>query len=140
MVAEIGINGVLIGTFTTSLFYLFSRFFIISNKVYKIKYMIYIKRILFYMLVSFLSLCVTLLICQNYLTESKMAFIVRAMCVGCLALLTTTMLLLHTREFWFIVNKFLSHNLRQKINKLSLSIICIGSILLFCLLFRFSGG
>lgn len=140
LVNRVGINGVLIGTFITSLFYLFSRFFIISNKVYKIKYIVYIKRIVSYMLVSFLSLSMTLLICQDYLTDSKSTFIVRAMCVGCLALLTTAILLLHTKEFWFIVNKFLPYNLRKKFNKLSLTIICIISILLFYLFFRLSGG
>lgn len=44
LVNKLGINGVLIGTFITSLIYLFSRFYIIARYVYKIKYNYYVKR------------------------------------------------------------------------------------------------
>lgn len=139
LVRKIGMNGVLMGTFITSLFYLFSRLFIISHKVFKIKYIIYIKQILYYMLTSCISSSVTLFVCKDYLADNKLEFIVKALCVGCLALVTTTIPLSYTKNFWYLLDRFLPHKMRKKFNRLSLSIICMGSILLFYLLIRFLG-
>lgn len=44
LVNVMGINGVLIGTFVTSLIYLFSRFYIIARVVYDVKYGYYVKK------------------------------------------------------------------------------------------------
>lgn len=91
------------------------------------------------MLTSCISSSVTLFVCKDYLADNKLEFIVKALCVGCLALVTTTIPLSYTKNFWYLLDRFLPHKMRKKFNRLSLSIICMGSILLFYLLIRFLG-
>ncbi len=65
LVNKLGIDGVLIGTFVTSLIYLFSRFFIISKYVFYTKYIHYLKRIVLYFLISAVSYTIIWLTYKN---------------------------------------------------------------------------
>lgn len=107
LVNIIGVNGVLIGTTITSFFYLFSRFYIISKKVYNINYTHYILRILSYFLVSALSIVATFLIVRNFTEKTVVLFIIRAVFVVIVAIVIPSICLFFTKEFQFLLGKII---------------------------------
>lgn len=105
---KIGLNGVLIGTFVTSLIYLFSRFFVISKYVYKISYLHYIKKILFYGLSSVISFSVSFFVLKNFKGIAQYGvtgFGFKTILVAIMSILSTVMLLCKTREMDFLISK-----------------------------------
>ncbi len=77
LVNKLGINGVLIGTFITSLIYLFSRFYIIARYVYKIKYNYYVKKVLYYAIISCFTFIVSYLVSENIKEGEIIWFIIK---------------------------------------------------------------
>ena len=126
LVNKLGINGVLIGTFITSLIYLFSRFYIIARYVYKIKYNYYVKKILYYAIISCFTFIVSYLVSENIKEGEIIWFIIKTILVVLLALFLTSLFLSFSREFEFLKNKLLPANIRKFVNKYTIG---IGSVL-----------
>lgn len=117
LVYRMGINGVLIGTFVTSLIYLFSRFYIIARFVYEVKYWYYVKKILYYGLVSAASFLITYFATRSLVGDGVVRFCVLAVAVGILSILTTAFLLSYSKEFEFLKVKLLPGKVRKFANK-----------------------
>lgn len=128
LVQLIGIDGVLIGTFVTSLIYLFSRFYIISQYVYKISYSYYLKKILFYFAISTFCFVIIWYTTEGIVGLIFASFIVRMILVIILSGVLPVAILSFTKEFKFMIERLLPIKI-QKICKPS--IICtLGVILL----------
>lgn len=102
-----GINGVLIGTFLTSLIYLFSRFYIIAKYVYNVRYFDYVKRIFYYGLISIFTFLILYFATMNLNGTGVIWFAIKAVIVGLLAVFCTALFLAFTKEFGFLKNKLL---------------------------------
>lgn len=126
LVNKLGINGVLIGTFITSLIYLFSRFYIIARYVYKIKYNYYVKKVLYYAIISCFTFIVSYSVSENIKEGEIIWFIIKTILVVLLALFLTSLFLSFSREFEFLKNKLLPANIRKFVNKYTIG---IGSVL-----------
>ena len=99
LVRGMGINGVLIGTFVTSLVYLFSRFYIIAKYVYDVKYWHYIKKIIYYGLISIFSFIITYFSTKGLDGDGGLWFGVRTIIVCFLSILTTAFFLAQSLNF-----------------------------------------
>ena len=121
---RIGINGVLIGTFVTSLIYLFSRFFVISKYVFKVKYWYYVKKIGMYGVVSALTFFITYFATKNLIGDGIFRFGVRTIIVAMLSILTTAFFLSFTKEFDFLKNKLVPGKARKYLNKVTVGVCC----------------
>lgn len=122
LVQKIGLNGVLIGTFVTSLIYLFSRFFVISKYVFDIRYIYYVKKILLYFGISIVSEGLTWIVCRDINGDTVFNFMERSVIIGLLAILIPSTLLSFTEEFKFLIDKMLP----SKIKKHSKSYVFVG--------------
>lgn len=136
LVRVIGIDGVLIGTFVTSLTYLFSRFYIIAKYVYKIPYRFYVQRILMYFAISTASFMIAYFACRNIIGETIVSFVVRMVFVGLLTILMPAAILSFTKEFQFLSNKLLP----QKVRKLSDKYVLCGASVIIIILSIVIGG
>lgn len=134
LVYRMGINGVLIGTFITSLVYLFSRFYIIARFVYEVKYWYYVKKILYYFLVSAASFLFVYFSTRSLVGDGKVRFCVLAVTVGIISILSTAFLLSFSKEFEFLKVKILPDKVRKFANKAVIvaacAIVVIASILI----------
>ena len=127
LVKPLGIDGVLIGTFVTSLIYLFSRFYIIAKKVYRVPYRNYVIRILLYFSLSAVSLGLMYFACSRISGCSLKSFLVRMVVVVLMALFFPIAALAFTKEFQFLANKLLPMKIRKYCNK---NVLCGISVLL----------
>lgn len=137
LVNKLGINGVLIGTFITSLIYLFSRFYIIARYVYKIKYNYYVKKILYYAIISCFTFIISYFVSENISGGDFIWFIIKIILVVLLALFLTSFFLSFSREFEFLKNKLLPTNIRRYVNKYTVgigSVFVIGISILLSIL------
>ncbi len=125
LVNIIGINGVLVGTFVTSLIYLFSRFYIISKYVFNVSYFYYIKKISYYFFVAIVSFLITYFVTKNINDTNVIYFFVKAILVGSLSILITIFLLLFTKEFVFLKKKFVPKRFIKFFNKKIILISCL---------------
>lgn len=117
LVKKIGVNGVLIGTFITSLIYLFSRFYIISKYVYAIKYWHYIKKLGIYCVVSVLTFISTFISTINLDVNGLQLFVFRTIIVCILSVLSTIFLLSFTAEFDFLKNRLVHQTIKKYLKK-----------------------
>ena len=132
LVQLIGVDGVLIGTFITSLIYLFSRFYIISKFVYKISCFHYLKCLTKYSLFSLISFFTTYLAVKNINGNSGLIFGIKAILVGVIALFSTVVLLSFTKEFDILISKLIPTKAQRFFKKLILIImLCFTLILTF---------
>lgn len=136
LVYRMEINGVLVGTFVTSLIYLFSRFYIIAKIVYKINYWYYVKKILYYSVVSIACFFATYLAAENLSGDGLKWFCVRLFVVGILSVLTTAFFLSFSQEFEFLKNKLVPNRIRWITNK---PIIVFIGIVIIALSFVLGG-
>ena len=125
LVNVIGINGVLIGTFLTSLTYLFFRFYIIARFVYKVKYWYYVKKILYYSLISVLTFMISIIATKNLNGDKIVSFGIKTIIVGILSVTVTSFFLSFSPEFEFLKNKLLPIRLKNYVEKIVLGIACI---------------
>lgn len=134
LVKPLGIDGVLIGTFVTSLIYLFSRFYIIAKHVYKVPYRNYVIRILLYFVLSAVSLVLIYFACSRISGSSLKSFGVRMVVVILMALFIPLTVLSFTKEFTFLSDKLLPIKLKKFANKFVFGgisvLLVIGSILI----------
>ena len=107
LVKKLGVDGVLIGTFITSLIYLFSRFYAIAKYVFKVNYLYYLKKVFQYFAVSAASFFITYTVFRNGQKVVGFSFIIRAICVSLLAILTPATALSKTEEFKFLTDKLI---------------------------------
>lgn len=117
LVKPLGIDGVLIGTFVTSLIYLFSRFYIIAKHVYKVPYRNYLSRILLYFTLSGGSLAISYFACSGILGASIKSFIIRLVIVVLMALFIPLTALSFTQEFKFLSDRLLPNKIKKFANK-----------------------
>lgn len=133
-----GINGVLIGTFLTSLIYLFSRFYIIAKYVYNVRYFDYVKRIFYYGLISIFTFLILYFATMNLNGTGVIWFAIKAVIVGLLAVFCTALFLAFTKEFGFLKNKLLPEKIRKYANKWVIAIVCILIIGISVILGRYT--
>lgn len=134
LVKPLGIDGVLIGTFVTSLIYLFSRFYIIAKHVFKVSYRYYLSRILLYFVLSGGSLAISYFACIGITGASVESFIIRIAVVVLIALFMPLTVFSFTQEFKFLSDKLLPNKLKKYANKfifggISVAIIALAIIL-----------
>lgn len=137
LVNVMGINGVLIGTFVTSLIYLFSRFYIIARVVYEVKYWYYVKKILCYGLISICTFLISYFATLNINGNGVVWFCVKTIMVGLLAILSTAFLLSFSREFEFLKNKLVPNVVKRFTSKVFIGGACIVSLIVAII---FGGG
>lgn len=129
LVNILGLNGVLIGTFITSLIYLFSRFYIIAKYVYKVNYWYYIKKIIYYGNISVLTFLITYFTTRYMNDTGKLYFGMKIAIVALLSVFNTTFFLSFSQEFDFLKNHFMPKKLRKYINKMTIGIGCVVIII-----------
>ena len=137
LVKPLGIDGALIGTFVTSLIYLFSRFYIIAKHVYNLPYKNYVIRILFYFMLSAISLAVIYFVCSRIPGFSPISFGARMIVVVLMAVSIPLTVLSFTQEFRFLSNKLLPNKLKKFANKFVFGGI---SVAIIALVFIIGGG
>lgn len=126
LINVMGINGVLIGTFITSLIYMFSRFYIIAKHVYRVYYWYYLKKIFSYILISLASFSFVFFATKNMNYDGLFCFIIRVLAVGLLSALSTAFFVSFTKEFEFLKNKFLPVKIRKFVKRSTLGVGCIA--------------
>lgn len=124
LVKVMGINGVLIGTFITSLIYLFSRFYIIAKYVYEVNYWYYVKKILFYGLITAATFTTTYLATRDLNDSGLIWFSIRVFIVAILAALSTMFLLSFSIEFEFLKNRLVPGRFKKYIHKVIIGVEC----------------
>lgn len=107
LVNLIGLDGVLIGTFITSLIYMFSRFYIISKQIFLIDYLYYVKKIMFYFLISFISFSVVYFSTYSIDVVNLNDLIIKCLIVGSLSSFISATLLSFTKEYKYFIDKFI---------------------------------
>ncbi len=125
LVKSLGVNGVLIGTFVTSLIYLFSRFYIISKYVYKVSYLSYLKKLFFYFALSLADICLAYYVVRGIPGTTWLNFFVRAILIASLAILFSGFVLSFTSEFKYLVNKMLPDKLSRYIKPVFLGTMVV---------------
>lgn len=137
LVKVLGINGVLIGTFITSLIYLFSRFYIIARYVYEVKYSYYVKKIIFYGVISIATFGIAFFSTKNMCDSDFKWFVFRTLIVGLIAVLSTAFFLSFTREFDFLKSKLLPEKICKYAKSKVLGILCVTIVVISII---FGGG
>ena len=121
LVQTMGIDGVLIGTFITSVLYLYSRLAIVSTKIYKTNFLEYFVKILGYFLISIISVVFTRICTQWIEGNSITTFIVRMIIVVISAITVPALLLSFTTEFKYLIEKFIPVKIRNIFYKIDRS-------------------
>lgn len=134
LVKRLGIVGALIGTFVTSLIYLFSRIYIISKHVFKVSYVSYLGKLFFYFGISLLTIVICHLLIGKTETEGWFGFAIRAVYIGVISSTCSITMMSVTNEFKFLCEKLLPSKARlllRPIVIIPIAVILIG--LLFVL-------
>lgn len=97
LVYFIGINGVLIGTFITSIIYLFSRVFIYYNKILHVSFIKFIFRFFSWMLISGVTIVIVGYIDNLFSSLTWLLLVFKAIIVFCVATLIPMTILLTKR-------------------------------------------
>lgn len=125
LVKKLGVNGVLIGTFITSLFYLFSRFYIISKRVYFIPYCSYVLTFLKYGLTSIIAVIAEILVVRNINGITTIIFLFKMILVTVIAVVIPVICLAGTREIKFFMQKVVPYKWKKLINSKSVIAVCL---------------
>lgn len=99
LVQKIGIDGVLIGTFITSLVYLFSRFYIIASCVYHISYWHYLIKFLRYFSVAIVCVIIMYMATSQTTSTTLIAMAMKSIVTVLLAAILPLCILNLTPEF-----------------------------------------
>lgn len=136
----IGVNGVFIGTFITSLIYLFSRFFVISKYVFHIHFSYYALKNLKFGLVSITSFLLVYYVTKDFNGDGIVNFGIRAFFVVCLAVFVTAFLVSFSKEFTFLTNKLVPTGIKKLISKTSLFVISLLLVVMLLIIEICIGG
>ncbi len=117
LVQKMGIDGVLIGTFITSLIYLFSRFYIIGKLVYKVPCRYYVMTVLKYFSFAAASMLTLYAVTSHAQTNTLWSAAVKIVFVGILAAALPLCFLVTTEEWQFIADVMLPEKLRKICSK-----------------------
>lgn len=129
LVRPLGIDGVLIGTFITSLIYLFSRYFVISKKVFKNSFGHYIIGIIKYWTISFVSCIVIYVSIRRLYGDGLMRFVICTIVVAMLSALLPSIFFMGIKDFTVVINKMVPPIIQKLINR---KFFCIITILIIC--------
>ena len=142
LVGRYGVDGCLIGTLITSLIYIFSRFYIISNKVFKDKFGSYIYRTLRYFLISTLTTCLIYIANKNINDTSLIVFLLHTLLVFIEAVVITLLSVCYNKSFKFLCEKMLSARLKKITNSALAKIVGIILVIILFLasVFLCGGG
>lgn len=133
LVRRMGVNGVLIGTLITSIFYLISRVYVVNKKIYNSRFVLYIVRFVGYFVCSFWAMALVHLICKSIAQVSILAFFFRTILVIIASAAMTGLILCLTSTYEFIRLKFL-HGRMYKILTRRNSILISTLVLVFLLI------
>lgn len=104
LVQKMGVDGVLIGTFVTSLIYLFSRFYIIGCRLFHMAYRYYILRMLKYFSVAAAAMLILRVVTSFMQTDTFLAMVIKMVFVGALAAALPLCFLIVTEEWKLIAD------------------------------------
>ena len=113
LVKLIGINGVLIGTFITSLIYLYSRLAIVAKKIYCTSFATYLKKFLYYFIISLTTVIITYICSRPLAGNSIITFALRMLIVTIIAIIVPSIFLLNSKEFGYLIEKFVPLNIKK---------------------------
>lgn len=131
LVSLMGVDGALIGTFVTSLIYLFSRYYIITKYVYFVPYVQYIKKIFLYFGLSFFTFLITYIVCNRIEVTTWIQFIIQALLVACIAVAIPCFCLSFMPEFQFLTKKMIPLQKERYLKMLFAGITAIAICLAF---------
>lgn len=117
LVKSLGISGVLIGTLITSLIYIFSRLYIISQKVFNISYAYYFNKILKYFLISICTIGISHLTLKKMCYNSWSAIVWTGLYLLIISLAVPTVLTIKTPETLFIFRALWENSFLNKVKK-----------------------
>lgn len=141
LVQKLSVDGVLIGTFVTSLIYLFSRFYIIGKYVYDIPYRHYLKEIFKYFFVAAISIFMMSTIYQTFTYADSLFFMIIK--VGIVIILAATLPLCFfsfTAEYQFIVETMVPTKLKKFCSCLFILCFTIGVIVIISISGKYSNS
>ncbi len=105
LVQTVGVNGVLIGTFITSLIYIFARLIILSNNIFHVTFYYYIKKLMRYFIVSALIYNITLSMTNTISGETILSFLSRSIAVAVIVIIISICFFCDLPEYRFAFNK-----------------------------------
>ena len=114
LVQMIGIDGVLIGTFVTSLFYIFTRFYIISHKVFEVQYSYYLKKFFRFGVITAVTFLSELAFTHFITGTNIISFIFRIIGVVLIALIVMWLFMKNTEEYSFLLQKLVPSKIRKR--------------------------
>lgn len=124
-----GINGVLIGTFLTSLIYLFSRFYVITSKVFHNSFGQYIVKFIKYWIISLFSGVIINASIYRLYGDGVLHFVICMIIVVSLSACIPGFFLMWTKDFNSVIEKMVPLKLQKFIKRKYIFII---SILIIC--------
>ncbi|WP_338587263.1 lipopolysaccharide biosynthesis protein [Clostridium baratii] len=134
LVQLIGINGVLIGTFITSLIYLYSRLAIVTRKIYHTSFIKYLRKFFYYFCISLITVVFTYICTKSIPGNSIVTFAFRMVIVAIIPIIVPTIFLLNSKEFKYLIEKFVPLKIRKRVyNVTKLRILSLfGLIVIIC--------
>lgn len=131
LVKDYGVNGCLIGTFFTSLIYLFSRLYIISRKIYHVPFYFYVRNLLLYGFITFFSIIVLNELLPETTEITLTKFIFRIIVVGLISGGFTIGLLIKKKEFKYLVCKIFPYQITC-MKHMESKLLLIALVMLVC--------
>ena len=120
----IGINGVLIGTLLTSLFYLFSRLYIVSRKIYRVSIWHYVVIVLKCTLIALITTLLMYKLCIYINFNSIYEFIIWTIYVLFLSLMLLSAQMINIKALDNIYSKIMPKYLLPYYKKIMLVFLC----------------
>ena len=108
LVRTMGIAGVLIGTLVTSCIYLFSRLYIIAKKVFFLRYVDYLKRLIMWGIISCFSYFCCYMVSKMYVPNGWLSLILYGFMILFCSILSTIIPLLRSKELRLVKNYLFS--------------------------------
>lgn len=105
LVGPLGIDGVLIGTFVTSLIYIFSRINIIWSKIFKVSALYVYGKLFLYFAVTALTALIMTLLSRQFQPVTIVSFILQAVLTAVLGLVVPLIIFARTKAEQFLFTK-----------------------------------
>lgn len=134
LVKYIGIDGALIGTFVTSLIYLFSRFYIIAKKVYDVPFKHYLLKLLHYFFISSINFGIVFFFSKYRYINSWSALFLYGFMVAVSTISISLFILSIIKDIDFFVERMIPIKIRIIFKPVLLGAITLF-IIIFCLLY-----
>ncbi len=105
LVGPLGVDGVLIGTFVTSMIYIFSRIYIIWTKIFKVSALYVYGKLCLYFAVTALTALITLLLSRQFQAVTIVSFILQACLTAVLAIVVPLIIFARTKAEQYLITK-----------------------------------